>query len=234
MVHFFADWQVDQAEQCFERAIRLNPSYPTSHQWRAAALTACGRYHDALAELSKARELDPLSVAIVAHTAWAHYYGRDYDQALRACRHALDVQPDFHQALVFSGMVYERMGMLTEAIANLEKAVEIAGRDHYGSLTLAYVYARAGRHDRARGILDRVIDPQRYVNAYSVAVVHAALGDLAEAWRWLTTGFEERAWHMTSLGVDPKLDVLHDDPRFIDMVRKIGISRPPTSTRVKT
>jgi serine/threonine-protein kinase len=234
MVHFFADWHVEQAEQCFERAIRLNPSYPISHQWRAAALTACGRYHDALAELSKARELDPLSVAIVAHTAWAHYYGRDYEQALRACRHALDLQPDFHQALVFSGMVYERMGMLTEALANLEKAVEIAGRDHYGSLTLAYVYARAGRHDRARGILDRVIDPQRYVNAYSVAVVYAALGDLGEAWRWLNTGFEERAWHITSLGVDPKLDVLHDDPRFIDMVRKIGISRPPISTRVKT
>jgi tetratricopeptide (TPR) repeat protein len=224
MVLFSFDWQVDQAEQYFERAIRLNPSYPISHQWYAVMLTACGRYHDALAELSKARELDPLSVAISAHTAWAHYHGRDYDQALRACQHALDLQPDFHQALVFSGMVYERKGRMSDAILNLEKAVGLAGRDQIGSLTLAYVHARSGHHERAREILDRVIDPQRYVNAYSVAAVYVALDDFGEAWRWLTTGFEERGWHMSNLGVDPKFDPLRNDPRLIDLVRAIGIS----------
>jgi serine/threonine protein kinase/tetratricopeptide (TPR) repeat protein len=230
MASFSFDWQVDQAEQHFQRAIRLNPNYAMTHQWYAVTLSACGRYQEALASLANARELDPLSVPIRALTAWVHYHGRDYDLALRACRHALDLQPNFHQALVFQGMAYERKGMLDEALASLETAVGIAGRDEIGSLTLAYVYARAGAKDRARAILDRIVDPQRYVNSFSVAAVCVALDDIDQAWRWLTTGFEERGFHMTSLGVDPRFAALRGDPRMTELVRKIGVYNDDTGS----
>jgi hypothetical protein len=119
-------------------------------------------------------------------------------------------------------------GMLDEALASLETAVGLAGRDEIGSLTLAHVYARAGSKDRARAILERMVDPQRYVNAYAVAVVCVALDDIDQMWRWLTTGFEERGWHMTSLAVDPRFAALRGDPRMTELVRKIGIFNDDT------
>ena len=95
--------------------------------------------------------------------------------------------------------------------------------------SLAHCYAIAGKRDQARAVLGKMIDPQRYVNAYSTAAVYVALGEMDEAWRWLTTGFEERSWHMTTLGVDPKFDPLRPDPRLRELVRKIGVFNEETT-----
>ena len=231
MMFFAYDWQPVLAEQYFHRAVKLNPSYPIAHQWYSLLLTACGRSDEALGALAKARDLDPLSLAVTTHTAWALYFRGDYADALRHCSHALELQPEFYQALVLRGMVHVRIGMVVEAVTDLEKAVAVAGRDETGIITLAYAYAASGRSNRAHRILDRVTTQQgRYCSAYPVAAVYVAAGELDEAWKWLERAYQERNWYMPMLGVDPRFDALRGDLRFAELVQRIGTFSPaPTS-----
>jgi tetratricopeptide (TPR) repeat protein len=228
MALFYYDWSVPLAEQSFRRAIELDPLFPIARQWYALFLTGCGRFEEALAALAQARRLDPLSVAIPSHTAWTLYFARDYDGAIRACRHTFELQPDFHQALVFDGMAHERKGMFAEAVESLKKAVAVSGADETGMITLAHAYAGWGRLDRARELLGRVLDSssRRYVSSYQIAALYVALNETSRAFEWLERGYTERNWYMSSLMFDPRFDPLRTDPRFVQLVRRIGTADP--------
>jgi tetratricopeptide (TPR) repeat protein len=227
MSFFSYDWQAVLAEQYFHRAIELNPSYAIAHQWYSLLLTAGGRSDEALGALAKARELDPLSLAVTTHTAWALYFREDYADALRHCSHALELQPEFNQALVLRGMVHAQIGMVNEAVVDLEKAVALAGRDETGIITLAHAYAASGRGNRAHRILDRVITQRgRYWSAYAIAAVYVALGEFDGAWKWLERAYQERNFYMPMLGIDPRFAALRGDLRFADLVQKVGSFSP--------
>ena len=210
----------------FQRAIELNPNYATAHHWYGEQLQNDGRFDDALAELRRAQELDPLSLVInsVLGSILA-VAGRD-DEAIEQLRKTIEIDPTFDLTHWFLGQAYEDKGQLAEAIAQYEKATQL-NPDPAIQASLARAYALAGRKDEARKILDNLTTEsgQRYIPAYSLAVIHLSLGEKEKALRLLEKSYEDLAPFDTgvygSIKIDRRLDPLRGEPRFEALVRKV-------------
>jgi TolB-like protein/Flp pilus assembly protein TadD len=210
----------------FQRAIELNPNYATAHHWYGEQLQNDGRFDEALAELRRAQELDPLSLVInsVLGSILA-VAGRD-DEAIEQLRKTIEMDPTFDLTHWFLGQAYEDKGQLAEAIAQYEKATQLSP-DPAVQASLARAYALAGRKEKARKILDNLTTEsgQRYIPAYSLAVIHLSLGEKEEALRLLEKSYEDRAPFDTgvygSIKIDRRLEPLRGDPRFQALVRKV-------------
>jgi len=221
------DWDWTAAEQGFKRAIDLNPSYATAHLWFAQYLAATGRLEEALAEVNRARELDPLSLNINTNVGWMLHFARRYDQAIQQYRRALEIDPNFAQAHGRLGGTYLQESMFDQAIAELESAVTLSGSSPAAVGFLAHAYAMSGRRAEAEKLLNELtqLSKQRYVSPTAIAVVHIGLGDWDQAFEWLEKAYRERSNSMVYLRVDPLFDPLRSDPRFVDLVRRVGF--PP-------
>jgi TolB-like protein/Flp pilus assembly protein TadD len=210
----------------FQRAIELNPNYATAHHWYGEQLQNDGRFEEALAELRRAQELDPLSLVInsVLGSILA-VAGRD-DEAIEQLRKTIEIDPTFDLTHWFLGQAYEDKGQLAEAIAQYEKATQL-NPDPAVLASLARAYALAGRKEEARKILDNLTTEsgQRYIPAYSLAVIHLSLGEKEEALRLLEKSYDDLAPFDTgvygSIKIDRRLEPLRADPRFQALVRKV-------------
>jgi len=210
----------------FQRAIELNPNYATAHHWYGEELQNEGRFDEALAELRRAQELDPLSLVInsVLGSILA-VAGRD-DEAIEQLRKTIEIDPTFDLTHWFLGQAYEDKGQLAEAIAQYEKATQL-NPDPAVLASLARAYALTGRKEEARKILDNLTTEsgQRYIPAYSLAVIHLSLGEKEEALRLLEKSYEDLAPFDTgvygSIKIDRRLEPLRGDPRFQALVRKV-------------
>ena len=222
------DWNFSGAERGFKKALQLNPGYATAHQWYAEYLAAMGRHEEAIAEIERAEELDPLSLIINAIAGYVCYFASEYDQAIDHCQKALELDPNFATAHYFIGWVYERKGMYGEAIAELQKARTLSGNIDFLAV-LGHAYAVSGRTKQARKILDEVkaFSERAYVSPYVLALIYMGLGEKDQAFAWLETAFTERAINLVVLKVDPRYDGLRDDPRFNDLLRRIGLEPEP-------
>jgi eukaryotic-like serine/threonine-protein kinase len=221
------EWNWTSAEKEFKRAIELNPRYATAHQWYGGLLEATGRRNEAIAERKRAQELDPLSLVINFELGIAFFYSRDYDKAIEQFQKTLELDPNFPPPHIFLPAAYEQKGMYSEAMAEFKKAIPLKGGSEM-SLTkggLGRLYAILGKKNEARTQLDELkqLAAQEYVPATSVALVYTGLGEKDEAFAWLEKGYEERAFQMQWLGVEPRWDSLRSDPRFADLVRRIGL-----------
>ena len=210
----------------FQRGIELNPNYATAHHWYGEQLQNDGRFDEALAELERAKELDPLSLVINSVLgSILSVAGRD-DEAIEQLRKTIEMDPAFDLTHWFLGQAYENKGQLAEAIAQYEKAAQL-NSDPAVQASLARAYALAGRKEEARKILDNLTTAsrQRYIPAYSLAVIHLSLGDKEEALRLLAKSYEDRAPFDTgvfgSIKIDRRLDPLRGDPRFEAIARKV-------------
>jgi TolB-like protein/DNA-binding winged helix-turn-helix (wHTH) protein/Tfp pilus assembly protein PilF len=220
------DWDVPAAESEFRRAIAINPSYATAHQWYAECMLWVGRISESEPEFKRAKELDPLSPIITRNEGLPLFIGRRYNAYLDFCHRALLVDSTFwgnHFALAWT---YELKKDLPRAIAEFETAHRL----FESSLTLAHlahVYAGAGRRRDAEDVLARLkaISKQRYVPAVHIAMVFEGLGDKEEAFRWLDKAYDERYWWMIMLKTDPRWDSLRSDPRFHNLLRRVGLSQ---------
>ncbi len=218
----------------FQRAIELNPNYATAHHWYGEALQDEKRFDDGVAELRRAHELDPLSLVIncVLGSTLA-VAGRD-DEAIAQLRATIEMDPNFDLTHWFLGQAYENKGQFTEATAEFERAAQIS-QDPAILASLARAYALGGKKEEAREILDNLTSEsqQRYVPAYSLAVVHLSLGDKEETLRLLEKSYEDRAAFDTgacgSIKIDRRLDPLRSDPRFQALVQKIVSNAAPDS-----
>ena len=210
----------------FQRGIELNPNYATAHHWYGEQLENDGRFDEALAEIKRAQELDPLSLVINSVLgSILSVAGRD-DEAIEQLRKTIEMDPAFDLTHWFLGQAYENKGQLAEAIAQYEKAAQL-NSDPAVQASLARAYALAGRKEQARTILDNLTTAsrQRYIPAYSLAVIHLSLGDKEEALRLLAKSYEDRAPFDTgvfgSIKIDRRLDPLRGDPRFEAIARKV-------------
>ena len=224
----YYDWNFPEAEQEYKRALALNPSYATAHQWYAYWLTAMERpFEEADRELSTAQRLDPLSVSIYADRAYVlHYYKRD-EEALHAIRLALDMAPRFPLAYFWLGRIYASEGRYAEAEAALQNIGPLRTWTP-AMAALGFAYARDGRLDDARRVLDEfsaLTRSGRYASSYAVAVIYAGLGDTEHTFAWLDTAVGERSHWLVWLKRDPRLSGIRSDPRFRDLVRKVGLPR---------
>jgi tetratricopeptide (TPR) repeat protein len=219
------DWDWANAEREFMRAIELNPSYTRAHSLYAALLGARGRFDDALGEMKRALEPDPLSLYDNTNLGWYFYMARRYDDATAQYKKTLDMDPSFAQAHLWFGQVYEQKKMYGEAIAEFQKAIALYRDSATAAAALGHAYAIAGNRGEALRILNELkeLSKRKYVSAYDIAVINAGLGDKEQVFVWLEKAYGERdGWLAFWAKVDPRLDVVRPDPRFADLLRRIG------------
>ena len=224
LASMFYDWKGPIAEQEFQRAIELNPSYATAYQWRAISLAITGRFDEAIAEIKRAQELDPLSRIINANVARVYYFADRYEEALEQCRLLFKFAPEFSVAHKIAGFVYVQKNMYAESAAHLQKAIELSGGAPEIVAALGYVHAISDNRGEARAALARLqqISERRYVMPLAPALVHLGLGEKDQSLLWLEKAYEERSDALPYLPVLPAFRSLHDDPRFVSLIERIG------------
>ncbi len=219
------DWDWAGAEREFKRAIELNPGSAIAHHRYDLPLMTMGRFDEGLAEGRRAQELDPLSPIVNYQLAFCFTLARRYEESIVWYKKTLDLDPNAVEALMELAQTYAFMRMYSEAVTEHEKNRKDPAEDQLLAGSLGWVYAVSGRRDQARKIIGKFkeLSARRYVDAYMVAEIYAGLGDKDQAFRWLKKGYEERSTSMTYLKVDPLLESLHSDPRFEDLVRRVGL-----------
>jgi len=222
------EWDWAGAEASFRRAIAANPNYPTAHHWYADFLTGRGRLDEALEQMQEARRLEPLSLIINAELAWVYYVMQRPAEAEAQIRQTLQLDPNFSHAYFIQGMILIQQRRPREAVASLEKAVQLGGVANHVSSALGAAYAAAGDSTAARRILG---DFERrasreYVSSFSIAVIHTALGERRQAIDWLLRGIRTRDNLLTENFFDPLLDPLRSDPRYPEVLAGMGLSAP--------
>ncbi len=224
-VNLCFEWQWQQAEHDLKRAIELNPNYPRAHQIYAELLTVMGRFDTAANEAKCAINLDPLAPAAYFAAGLAMYCARQYGQALSQCERALDIDSDFFPAHLLAGLVFEGEGRFLNAIDSLEKASKASSGSTLVRAVLSGTLAFAGKRNDARAVLNEIDQspPDKYVSPIPVAVTLAVLGEQEAAFARLDAGIRFRCPRAIWSKVDPRLDVLRSDPRYPDLLRRIGL-----------
>ena len=218
------DWDWSAAEQEFKRAIELNPSHAFAHNYYAYLLSSLGRPHEALAEIKRAEELDPLS-SPSEYRSYVFYMTRRFDEAIEHYVKVIEANPDSYFAHWHLGFVYAAKSRYKEAIASFEKSAELSGRGSGSLGGLGMVYALAGRRADAQKVLNELSEraEHRYVTPVSFAYIHTGLGNKDQAFAWLEKSYQERSYFMVYLKVAAMVDPLRSDPRFADLLRRVGL-----------
>ena len=219
------EWDWPGAEGEFKRAIQLNPNLADAHDLYCYYFQAVGRLDEATSEIKRAQELDPLSTVFNTDLAFQYYYMHRYDAAIEQYRKANELDPNFLPVLFLPGQAYERKGFYDEAISECQKALSIHGRDPAIVSVLGYVYAVSGKRSEAQKALNELTElwKRHYFPPVDIALIHAGLGDRDQAFAWLDKAYEARDSQLIWVRVEPELEDLHRDPRFADMLRRIGL-----------
>ena len=224
------EWDFEAAGREFQRAIELNPNYATAHHWYAWHLGLLGRYDDALAEMRKAENLDPLSLIINSDLAELLLIAHSYDESIQQSRKTLEMDPNFALAHNQLGQAYLQKQMYDPAIAELEKAVQLSAGSPTCEANLARAYAASGSRSGAEKLLS---DLKKRSNpsaslASEIAMIYAALGNRDQAMNWLEKGYEER--FNPGVLLRPGFDPVRSDPSFEELARRIGLSSLSTQS----
>jgi len=222
-VRWWFDWDWNGAEEAYRRAIELNPNYATAHDGYAMMLSARGRYDEAIEQMQKAADLDPLSLIIAVHAGWPHYFARNYDAAIRCFRKALDLDERFIPAYGWLGMAHGQQGRYAEAIDAFSRAIEV-DRIPILLTMLAHTHAIAGDRAKALFYLEalQIEAKDRYISPYDIAVIHAGLGDTKTALEQLQAALDDRSAWMVFLNVDPRLDALRGEPQLREIAKALN------------
>jgi TolB-like protein/class 3 adenylate cyclase/Flp pilus assembly protein TadD len=222
------DYDQARAKLAYERAVALAPNSAFAHDsYGIQYLSPMGRHEEAIAELRRAVELDPVSVMHLSNLGWVYYMAHQYDPSIEYLQRSLELEPahtDGHRGL---GEVYVQKGMYDEAIAHMQKYVELTeGRTDYAIGYLGYAYAMAGQGNKALEILETLQEraKRQSVVPYAFAPLYVGLGDYEKAIEALWQDYQQRATpFLLWLNVFPVFDPLHSDPRFVELLRKIGV-----------
>jgi len=219
------DWDWGSAEREFKRALELNPGYATAHHWYAWHLALVGRNAEAIAEMKRAQNLDPLSLIISADLAELLVIAHSYDESIEQSRKTIEMDPNFALAHNQLAQAYIQKEMYSEAISELEKAVRLSGGSPICTANLARAYAASRRRNEALKLLSDLKEGSNpvYSRATEIAMVYAALGDKNQAMSWLEKGYEER--FNPGVLLRPGFDPLRSDPRFQDILRRLGLNQ---------
>jgi TolB-like protein/DNA-binding winged helix-turn-helix (wHTH) protein/Tfp pilus assembly protein PilF len=214
------DWDWESAEKEFRRAIELNPGYATAHHWYAWHLSEMGRNSEAIAEMRKAENLDPLSLIISADMAEILLVARSNDEAIEQSRKTIDLDPNFAIGHYELGEAFVQKHSYDEAIAEFHKAIELSGGSVPCKANLAYAYAVSNKRSEAVKILND-LKTRSAGNASEIALMYVGLGDKDQAMKWLEKAYAEH--FNPSILIRPAFDPLRSDPRFQNLVHRIGL-----------
>ena len=226
LIRMFYEWDWSGAKEEFEQAIEISPNNAMAHQRFALYFNLFGRFAEAMRELELAFAMDPLSPQVYWSFALSFFLGRRDEQAIEQIQKTLDLDGNYQPALYLLGRVYIELGQLAKAIATFKKVLALNDAPLFLA-ALGHAYARAGKHQDARNVLNDLQgqSKQRYVSAYSIALIHLALGDKNQAFSCLEEAFENRCEMMTWLKVDPAFDSIRADLRFANLLRRVGLDR---------
>jgi eukaryotic-like serine/threonine-protein kinase len=221
---FDRDWTT--AESRYQRALQLNPNYPNAHRTYAIFLARMGRFDEAIREVRRGQELDPLSLEGNLAVGFVFYFARREDEAIPWCRRVLDMDPSFGRAHWGLGLALVQKRRYEEAISELQKAVELSEGVGVQLGSLGYALAVTNRRAEALEIVEKLkkSSSEHYVPPAAVALVFSGLGDKDQALTWLEKTKEERDPWATSLKVEPMFDSLRSDPRFVDLLHRVGLN----------
>jgi serine/threonine-protein kinase len=221
-VQAFYDYDIVSSEREFKRALELNPGSASAHQWYAWYLFVLKRSEEALREIKRAQELDPLSFLINGEVGMAYYFARQYDRAIEEDKKALEMDPNNSFARIGLTRSYIQIRRYEEAIATASKPEP---DDSYLLASLGEAYARSGKTAEAQKVIDKLneLTKQRYVPPYAMAWIYVGLGQKQQALDWLEKSYANREDTMIWLNSDPSLDDLRSEPRFRDLVRRVGL-----------
>lgn len=220
------DWDWAEAEKEFRLSLELKPDYATAHQWYAIHyLTPTGQLEEAIQEMKRALDLEPTSLVMNTFLGATLYFAGRYDDAIQQCRRTIEMDSNFAVAHWHLGLALEQKGMFDDAIAELQRAITISGSSPLMIAALGHACAKAGKRNEATRILDELqkLSAVRYVSSYELAAIYVALGEREQAFQWLERSYKERSFHLVNVKVRPEFAPLQPDPRFQDLVRRIGL-----------
>jgi tetratricopeptide (TPR) repeat protein len=221
----YFDWDFSNAERDFKRSLELNPNYPTARQWYGEYLILMRRDAEAIAELKRAQELDPLSLIINRELGTAYSFAGQYDKAIEQLRKTLDMDSSFGPAHNDLGWTYTQKGLYEDALLEFQKAISLEDDNAFTLMGLGFAYAVSGRREDSVRVLDQLIGLSKrfYVPSTYIAAVYAGLEDKEQAFQWLEKAYLERDDGLIYLKAAPPWDRLRSDPRFASLVRKVGL-----------
>jgi len=219
------DWNWKAAEAEFKRALELNPNYATGHFWYGELLTSLGRFEEAIREMKRALELDPVSLIINGMLGWAYVMARTPDQALVQLYQTLELDPHFATTHFMLGHGNLANKNFSAAIDEMKKARELSGDAVLMVSGLGEAYARAGKFEAAKGILEelKARSQKQFVSPYRMALIYGAMGDLDKAFELANKAYEERDEFLVYIKIDLTLIPFHSDPRYQALLKKMGL-----------
>ena len=224
-VHYL--WRWDEAEKTFRRALALDPSYVHAHHWHSHFLMAQGRTSESLDASRRALEIDPLDLIINVHLAWHYWLAREQDAAIDQAARTAELEERNPWSPFFAGLAHAAQGDFANAIARHRDAIPLSGESTVMRAALGYSLAAGGERSKAMEVvrgLEAIADTKP-VSAYEIAVIHNALGETDQAFQWLDRAYEERSAWLAYLAVDPRLDGLRRDERFVALLRGVGLEQ---------
>jgi tetratricopeptide (TPR) repeat protein len=224
--YFSYDWDWAEAERNLKRAVEINPNSALARFYHAHLLSNLGRHEEAIPEIKRALDLDPLSTLINSVGGQLFYHAREYDKAIEQAGKVLELDPDLWIAHSIIGKSYIEKRMYSEAIAEHEKAVKVSGGATETYSQLGYAHAVAGNREQAERIIDELkrLSKHRYVPLNNIARIYAGLGDKEKALDLLEKALHERETGLTFLKVVPQWDALRAEPRFMNILHRVGLS----------
>jgi serine/threonine protein kinase/tetratricopeptide (TPR) repeat protein len=222
------DWRWPEAGNEFKRSLALNPSHPTASHWYAEYLMTMGRHADAIERMKNSQELDPLSLIISVALGWAFYMARRYDDAIEQFRRTMELDQNYPVTYWILGLVLRKMGRYELAISEGVRGVKLSGGSPLMKAALAQTLATAGKQAEAIKILDELTEwaKEKYVAPYFFAGIHAGLGEEDRGMEYLEKSYEEHSHWLMYLHMDPGMDSLRSNPRFQNLLRRIGLPMP--------
>jgi eukaryotic-like serine/threonine-protein kinase len=219
------DWQWPEAQREFQRSLELNPCYPTANHYYAECLMTMGRNAEALTRMKKSLELDPLSLIINVAIGWAHYHARQYDEAVAQLLRTVELDPSYPMTYWILGLIYRETARYDLAISAGEKGVSLSGGSPLMRAALAQTFATAGAAQEAIQIVDELneLAKQRYVAPHFFAGIYVGLGEHERAIEYLEKSCAEHCHWLIYLHIDPSMDDLRNNPRFQDLLRRVGL-----------
>ena len=219
------EWDWAGAEREFKIGLKLNPKYATGHHWYAELLLFQGKIEEAFKEINIAVDLDPVSQGILKDKGIFQYYMKQYDEAIKTALITLELDPRFVPVHRLLSLAYTGKGMYEDAIRENKRWGELTGNKVKTDVALAYILATEGKIDEAKKIVEETGTKNMLSsNDYrGVALVFVAIDEKETAFEWLEKSYQRHEESLCSIGIDPKFDMLRDDPRFKELIRNIGL-----------
>jgi serine/threonine protein kinase/tetratricopeptide (TPR) repeat protein len=226
------DWRWEEAEAEFKRSLDLNPTYATGNHWYAEYVMTMGRQAEAIAKMKNGQDLDPLSLIINVAVGWAFYHARRYDEGIEQLRRTVELDPNYPVTYWILGLLLRRTGSYELAITEGEKGVKLSSGSPLMCAAHAHTLGTARKTKEACQLLDDLtkLAKQKYVAPYFFAGIHIGLGENERAIECLEKAYEEHSHWLIYVHIDPSMDGLRDDPRFQDLLRRVGVPALTPST----